>query len=102
MTRIDPVRPVRHATGRIRWPRQPRTAETGRVWGWHDRETGEISVTSEQSPPDQATILLHELLHAIRPAWSEKRVLSTEAALAESIERNPGPWLWAIWMLTRG
>mgnify|MGYP000852483536 CR=1 FL=1 len=100
--RADPARPTRHAGGRIRWPRDPRTVDLGRVWGWHDPATGHISVSTDQSAPDQARVLLHELVHSVRPEWAERRVEETERMLLDLLSRNPGPVLWALWELTRG
>lgn len=102
--RADPHRPVRYVTpkgaaGRVRWPARP-TVYGELVHGW--TEDGHISVSMSDSTPEQADTLIHELMHAERPGWSEATVKEATAAVCASIARNPGPWLWAIWALTRG
>jgi hypothetical protein len=41
----------------------------------------EIRIDRDLSPEDRAATLLHEILHAALPHWSEARVAECEAAL---------------------
>lgn len=101
--RADPHRPTRYqakdGAGRIRWPNRPRVDGVPQA-GWTTNNI--MSISFNDSAPEQADTLIHELMHVERYQWSEDMVEEVTAVICASIARNPGPWIWAIWALTKG
>lgn len=64
-----------------------------RRWGqiyetFRRNRRGRIQIVALQPPEERLDTLIHELLHAIHPRWTEKKVRRTAACLTRAVLKD--------------
>ena len=58
------------------------------LFTWRRGRPGLVRVAAGQKPAERLDTLVHELLHAIQPRWSERQVKRTATCLAQAIQKD--------------